>query len=168
MDGCSFIGLLRRKVAHEDRGSAVTYFKLTHYPTPSRLDSCGQVHVNEPLHNDYVAPDAVEFSMLLVDADLTKAQRADQCPAGLVFGKNARNQLPVTGLLGAFDQRRQRNAAHATATRRPSNVDGDFGDSRVAFPAPVSRRRGERDDGIALLHDDDGVHTIEPGAHILQ
>ena len=62
--------------------------------------------MNQALDYHHIAPDAIELAMLFINADLSKAHRLNQAPAGLIFHENARQQLPESGLVRRLDQRR--------------------------------------------------------------
>src|SRR5262249_48452138 len=54
--------------------------------------------LQEPLHDDHIPPHAIELGVLFIHSDLAKAQALNQPPAGLILDKNAREQLPESGL----------------------------------------------------------------------
>src|SRR5438105_9903871 len=65
---------------------------------------------DQPLHDQAVAPAAVQLAVPSVDPDLAKAQAATEGAAGLVLGKDPRHQLMEAGRLAAPDQLRDGSA----------------------------------------------------------
>lgn len=131
----------------------------------SRLGS--QILGNQPLDDDDIAPNAVQFAVFFVGADLAKSRRADESPAGLIFREDAGHQFPIAGLPRAFEQGPQSHPACAAATRGMRDVHRNLRDPRIAIPGTVKRRRRERDNLVSILDHYDRMHTIEPSANII-
>src|SRR5207253_8560454 len=107
------------------------------------------------------------LAVLLVDADLAEAERAEERAAWRVLDKDAREQFPEAGPLGDGDQRLHRQPARAATTRLARYVDRELGDAGVALARPV-RRGGGKSHHVAIgFHHDDRVSAVEPGADVL-
>src|SRR6186713_468194 len=91
------------------------------------LDVC----VQKPLDNDHIAPLAIQSAMLLISADLTKAERSNQPAAGCIVDEDARDQFPESGLFARGDERFHDQLPSASASRIARNVDRDLGNSAV-------------------------------------
>ena len=93
---------------------------------------------NQPFDDDDVAPRAVEPGVLLVDADLAKADACEQRAAGRVLDEHARHQLPearrrARPSMSAF----MRDAAGALPAGRARDVDRKFRDAGVALARAI-------------------------------
>ena len=44
-----------------------------------------EITANKPFYNDHVAPDTIEFAMLFIHSNFTKAERTYELPEGILF-----------------------------------------------------------------------------------
>ena len=56
------------------------------------------------LNDDYIPPNAVKFSVLFINSNLTEAARHDQLSAGVIFDEDAGDELVEAGPFGCGDE----------------------------------------------------------------
>jgi len=95
--------------------------------------------------------------MPAIDADLPKAHPGAEPAACDVVGKDARNQLRKSALLGRRNQGAQRQPAYALPSRGTSHVDRELCHSGIRRPGAVLGRPREAEDTGAVLDDDRGI-----------
>src|SRR5579871_1570665 len=120
------------------------------------------IRLDQTLDDDDIAPHTVELAVFVVDADFAKATSGAQFAAGGVLDEDARDELPVPGLLRRVDQRQQRHAACSRAALLAPDIRGALGDAVIALPGSIGRGRAEGDYAILVLHNDNRVNAIEP------
>src|SRR4051794_31059214 len=96
----------------------------------------------QALHDHAVAPDAVEFAVLLVHADLLEAREGHEVQARAVLGKDPREKLPEASRARGVRQGGHGGATDPRAAHVTPDVDREFPDAGVA--AAVGVRMGYR------------------------
>jgi hypothetical protein len=114
------------------------------YPTDGAPAARRFTPAEQSLDDDDVLPDAADAGMSLVDADLAKADLAQQRSAGQILHEYPRHELPEAGRARRLDQRLHRYPAEAQAAAGAVDIDREFADAGVALPRPVFRRARER------------------------
>src|SRR5215469_16439532 len=87
------------------------------------------VSSQQSLDDDYIPPNVVELSVILVDANFAKTAGDDQLPAGVIFDQDTRDQLVETGLLGGRDESLGCKLSGAQAAGLSSDVDRELRDA---------------------------------------
>lgn len=105
------------------------------------------------LHDDDVAPGAVQLRVPPIRPDLAEPERPQERKAHGVLGEHARHELPEARALGRGEERLHRRAAGALSARCALDVHGELADADVAVARPVFARGRPRDDPRVRLDD---------------
>src|SRR5712692_2149128 len=98
--------------------------------------------------------------MALVDADLTKAHRAQESATGFVLHEDARQQLPEPGSARGVDECVHGHTTRSTPARLPGHIHGKLGDPGVALARTIRRGGGEGEDSAFILDDHDRMNAV--------
>src|SRR5690242_7172110 len=132
------------------------YIGFPHLVLRNHNMSLLEIATNQTLYNDYVAPGAIEFTMLFVNPNFTKAKRTYELPTGYIFNKDTRNQFPDACRFGCINESLQCYATSSMVPHITPDIDGTLSDTRIAFASAIGKRGGKRDNFAILLNNQDG------------